>query len=100
MLTEEHNARVHLAATGGVVLLAILLGANRHDWMVLSVVIALVWIAESFNTALENLADKVSADHDPLIGKAKDLACLAVTFSCLCAVICGALIFIPLLWSL
>ena len=99
LLREEHNARVHLAATVLVVLFAVLLNANRGDWLILILVITLVWVAEAVNTAIENLADKVSPEHDELIGKAKDVACLAVTLSSLCAVICGLLVFIPLMWA-
>lgn len=96
LVREEHNARVHLVATVLVVLLAVVLGAAKDDWLVLIVVISLVWITEALNTAIENLADKISPETDPLIGKAKDVACLAVTIASLCALVCGLLVFIPL----
>ena len=97
MLREEHNARIHLVVTGCVVVAAILLGAGKIDWLVLTLVISLVWITEAVNTAVENLADKLCSDHDPLIGKAKDVACLAVALASVCAVVCGVLVFVPLL---
>ncbi len=97
MFREEHNARIHFAATIVVVTAAVLLGAQRTDWLVLVVVISIVWITEALNTAIENLADKISPEHDPLIGKAKDVACLAVAIASVSAVICGLLVFVPLL---
>lgn len=99
MLFEEHNARIHLVATIVVVLAAMVLRAGRIDWMVLTLVISLVWITEALNTAVENLADKVSPQHDVLIGKAKDVACLAVALASGCAIVCGLLVFIPLLMA-
>ncbi len=99
MLREEHNARIHLIATIVVVLAAIVLKAGRIDWLVLTLVISLVWITEALNTAVENLADKVSPQHDVLIGKAKDVACLAVVFASGCAIVCGLLVFIPLMMA-
>lgn len=97
LLQEEHNARVHLLATALVVMAAFVLGANRNDWVVLIIVITLVWVSEAINTAIENLSDKLSPEYDPLIAKAKDVACLAVVISSLCALICGLLVFVPLL---
>jgi diacylglycerol kinase (ATP) len=100
MLREEHNARIHLLATACVVVAAIVLGAGKVDWLVLTLVISLVWITEAINTAIENLADKLCPEHDPLIGKAKDVACLAVALASVCAVVCGVLVFVPLLLAL
>ena len=97
ILREEHNARIHLAAAFVVIVAAVALGAQRTDWLVLVLVISIVWITEALNTAIENLADKVSPQHDPLIGKAKDVACLAVAIASVSAVICGLLVFVPLL---
>ncbi len=97
LLKEEHNARVHLVATVLVIAAGLALEAGRDDWIVLVLVITLVWVCEAINTAIENLSDKVSPEQDPLIAKAKDVACLAVVLASLCALICGALVFIPLL---
>ena len=52
-------------------------------------------MAESFNSAIEALADKISPDKDPLIGKAKDLAAGAVLLFVIVAVAAGLIIFIP-----
>jgi diacylglycerol kinase len=97
LLIDEHNARVHLAATMLVVILGLVLDIDASDWLILIVVIALVWITEALNTALENLADHVSPDHNVLIGKCKDVAAAAVLLAAICAVLCGAIIFVPFL---
>jgi len=73
------------------------LGINRVDWVLLTVAISMVWIAETSNTALEFLADEVSLEHRERIGKAKDLAAAAVLISALASVVIGALVFLPYL---
>ena len=100
LLRDEHNARVHLVVTLLVIIGAIALDATRHDWIVLMFAIALVWLAEALNTAVENLADRVTLQRDPLIAKAKDVACFAVLVASLFAATAGLLVFIPLLRAL
>ena len=69
-------------------MLGLLLGLSRADWCWLVLAIALVWVAECMNTALESLADATSPDPHPRVGRAKDAAAGAV----LCAAIGAALI--------
>jgi diacylglycerol kinase len=56
---------------------------------------ALVWVAEAFNTALEFLADEISLEHRDRIGRAKDLGSAAVLVAALAAAVIGALVFVP-----
>jgi diacylglycerol kinase len=62
--------------------------------------IALVLALEAVNSAIEYLADKISPEQDPLIGKAKDIAAGAVLIAAIGAAIIGSLIFIPKLIAL
>jgi diacylglycerol kinase len=93
----EHNMRYHVAAAIAVVVVNYLLGVSRVDWIITLMLISLAWTAEIFNTAIEKLADRVSADHDTLIGQAKDLAAGAVVTVCFFAVVCAFIIYIPYL---
>ena len=97
LLIDEHNARVHLAATVLVIVLGLVFRIDALEWLILIIVISLVWITEALNTALENLADHVCATQDPLIGKCKDTAAAAVLLAAVCAALCGAIIFVPYL---
>lgn len=97
MLIEEHNARVHLAATVLVSVLGLILSIEVMEWLILIIVIALVWITEAINTALENLSDHVCPEHSTLIGKCKDVAAAAVLLAAISAALCGAIIFVPYL---
>lgn len=97
LLKNEHNSRVHLLATVLVILLAFYLSVSTLEWALLTIAITMVWSAEAFNTALEYLCNKVSPEHDQLIGQAKDVAAAAVLLTAIGAVVLGALVFIPYL---
>ena len=99
LLKEEHNARVHLVATLVVIVLALVLGASRVDWMILTLAVTAVWVTEALNTCVENLCDLASEEFDPRIGKIKDIAAAAVLIASAGALICGLLVFLPLFFS-
>jgi diacylglycerol kinase (ATP) len=95
LVRTQANARIHLAATLAVCAAGLAIGLGRAEWLWLVFAIALVWSAEAFNTALEQLADAVHPGHHPGIGHAKDLAAAAVLLAALGAAIIGALVFAP-----
>ena len=95
LLRDEHNARIHLAATALAVILGALLGISPTEWCIVIILIGAVFALEAVNTAIEAVCDKVSPDFQPLIKKAKDTAAAAVLFMAFAAVIIGAIIFIP-----
>ncbi len=98
LLATQRNARVHAVMTVLVAVMGWFLKIDRRDgcWLVLA--IALVWMAEAFNTAIERLADRVTRERDPLIGQAKDLAAGAVLCAAVGAIILGLLVLGPPLW--
>ena len=97
-LVRHHpHGRVHALATLAVLLLALWLEVSSTDWALLLLACALVWTAEAFNTALEYLADRVSTEHHPLTGKAKDMAAGAVLLASLGALGVGVAVLAPYL---
>ena len=50
---------------------------------------------EAMNSAVEYLADKVSPEHDELIGKAKDIAAGAVFLCSIGAASVGCILLLP-----
>ena len=56
MLRSQHNAWLHLAITILVCLAGWWLGVSAADWRWLIAAIALVWVAETMNTALSMFA--------------------------------------------
>ena len=95
LVRDEPNARIHLALTFAVVGLAAGVGLSTRGWRWLIVAIAMVWIAESLNTAVERLADATAPDHDPVVGQAKDVAAAGVLVAALAASIIGLTVLVP-----
>lgn len=95
LLRTQHNAWVHAVASVVVIVTGLSLDLPRHDWLWLVLAMGLVWMAEAFNTALECLADAVTREHHPLIGRAKDVAAGAVLLAAMVAVTIGAFVLAP-----
>ena len=91
----EPNMRLHFIGAIAVMLINIFLQISRGEWITTGGLIALVFMAEIFNTAIEKLSDRVTKQHDPLIRDVKDLAAGAVLIICLFAVVCAVIIYVP-----
>lgn len=100
VFASQPNARIHAAVTAAVCALGALLGVSAADWRWLVAAIAMVWVAELMNTALEWLADATSPERQPLVGKAKDAAAGAVLLAAVAAATIGLLVFVPRLLAL
>jgi len=98
LLRHHPNAWVHLLAAIAVVSLGVLFGVSRIEWCLLVLCIAQVLALEALNSAVEYLADRISTEKHPLLGKAKDIAAGAVLLSAMGAAVVGVLIFGPYLW--
>lgn len=94
-MIDEHNFRIHLTVMILVIAGGIILDISHVEWMLIFLSIGGVLAAETFNTAIEKLCDKVSPQQDPLIGKIKDLAAGAVLLFVFGAIATGLTIFIP-----
>lgn len=95
LLFTQPNACIHAVVMVLVILAGWWLGISRLEWCAILICIGGVLMAEAMNTALEALADKVSAEKDPLIGRAKDLAAGAVLIFVMAAVAVGLIVFLP-----
>ncbi len=95
LLFTQPNACIHAVVTIIVLIAGLFFGLKVWEWCVVALCISAVLMAEAFNSAIEALADKVSHEYDPLIGKAKDLAAGAVLLMVFGAVAAGLIIFLP-----
>ncbi len=91
----EPNARIHLVATILAVAAGFFLRISPLEWCVIVIVIALVWAAEGFNTAVEKLADHFFPEYHETARMAKDISAGAVLICALAALACGLVIFLP-----
>ncbi|MBE0663552.1 MAG: diacylglycerol kinase family protein [Bacteroidales bacterium] len=91
------NARIHLLAALVVIILGFYFRVTTEEWCILIVCICGVIGFEVINTAIERLADEVSATYNKNIGIVKDIAAAAVLVVAISAAAIGLLIFIPYL---
>ncbi len=66
--------------------LAIWLGGNKIEILLLISTVVLVLIVELLNTAVETVVDRVGAEYHELAGRAKDIGSAAVMLSILLAI--------------
>lgn len=95
LLIYEHNSRILLLVAILAAILGIVLHISLWQWAVLAIVIFVVFIAEIFNSAIENLADVVSPVYNDAIKRVKDYCAAAVLLASIMAAIAGILIFLP-----
>ncbi|MEZ5959649.1 MAG: diacylglycerol kinase family protein [Hyphomonadaceae bacterium] len=95
MLRTQHNAWVHLAATIVVIVLGFALHVSADAWRWLISAIALVWVAETMNTAFEHLCDVVSPQFHDSVKRSKDIAAAAVLVCVIAASLLGAITLAP-----
>ncbi|HLR12292.1 MAG TPA: diacylglycerol kinase [Burkholderiaceae bacterium] len=92
---HEAAFRQELAVFAVLGPLALWLDVSRTEKLMLILSMLAVIIVELLNSAIESLADKVSPDHDVLVGRAKDLASAAVFLSLLCAGAVWLVVLLP-----
>lgn len=95
LLRSEPNTRIHLLATICAIIAGILLRISQTEWCIVLIVIALVWAAEAFNTAIEKLTDHLFPEYNEKARLAKDISAGAVLVCAIAALVCGLIIFLP-----
>jgi diacylglycerol kinase (ATP) len=89
LLRSEHNAWLHLAATGAVIGAGLTLEIDTADWRWIAVALLWVWSAEAFNTSIEQICNMVSPKSDERVRIVKDVAAGAVLVSATGAALIG-----------
>lgn len=95
ILKTQHNFWVQLTAAAIVVTLGVFFRISEAEWAVLVLAMTAVFVAESFNTAIEIDIDLTSPEYHPYARDTKDVAAGAVLLSVVGALIIGCIIFIP-----
>ena len=93
--STQHNAIIHAIATVIVMVLALVIHLPLTQLLFLLFSIGLVWMAELFNTAIEQLCDVVCLQQHPKIKFIKDVSAAAVLVTAAVAVAIASIIFIP-----
>ncbi len=101
--SQEVKARIHVFAAVLAITAGTILQLNILEWLGITIAIALVFITEIINTAIEEITDTLPDSLDSTRGKVKDISAGAVLFASFTAVIIALLIFTPkiiALWNL
>jgi diacylglycerol kinase (ATP) len=91
----EHAMWFHGCASVLVIMAGLYFQVSSMDWRWLVLGISLVLCAEMMNTAVELICDAVNPQHNPMIGRAKDVAAGAVLAAFLGAAIIDVLVLWP-----
>lgn len=90
--TQKHM-RFHFAITAIVILIGSLLRLPREQWFLIYFAIALVFLTEMLNTAIEACVDLFTDQWHPLAKIAKDIAAGAVLVATFLAILVAILVF-------
>jgi diacylglycerol kinase len=97
---NERNFRIDLVVALVVIAFGFLFRISHTDWIALSLVISMVLVSETVNSAIEALCDTVSLEYKVNIKYAKDVSAGAVLVSVLISVVTGLIVFIPYILKL
>lgn len=95
----ENNAKVHLTATVVVLAAGVYFRLTGTEWLGIVSAIALVWLSETFNTAIETLVDLCHPEFDKKAGAIKDLSAGAVLVAAAYSLTVALIIFLPKIYS-
>lgn len=95
VIKAENNFRFHIFAAFCAVFASFWYQIAATEWLFIILAIALVLVAEAFNSAIEKLVDLASPQQHPLAGWIKDVAAGAVLIATIAAAIIGLVVFVP-----
>ena len=100
MLRTQPNAWFQIGMWMVVTAVGLLMHLTAGEWCAAVLAMALIWITEALNTAIEAVVDLASPGRHPLAGRAKDVAAGSVVVAVAVSVIVGLIIFGPRFWAL
>jgi diacylglycerol kinase (ATP) len=95
MLRRQKNTRIQAVASMVVVALSLWLQIDYGQLAVIVLAIAMVWMAEFLNAAVEAAVNLATADLHPMAKVGKDVAAAAVLLGVVASVIIGVLVLGP-----
>lgn len=96
---EERSFQVQTAAAVVVIAVMIILPLRTWEYIILTMLIAMVLILEILNTIVERFVDMVKPRLNSYVGVIKDMMAGAVLVMSIAATIIGGIIFFPHLWQ-
>ncbi len=100
MVKREKNIKFHLLMTMIALILGLILGITKIEWLVVILIIAVVLAAETFNSAIEEICNLLKKENNLDYQETKlirDVSAGAVLILAIASVIIGLMIFLPYL---
>lgn len=94
-IRTQFNIRFHFVATLIAIGMSWYYSLSASEWCLIILAIAIVWIAELLNTAIEYITDFVSPEYNDIAGKVKDIAASSALVAAIASAAMGLIIFIP-----
>ena len=91
----QRSLRIQVSVGLLAVALGLLLGLSLVEWAIITLCVALVLVAEVFNTAIEAMVDLACPNHNELARIAKDAGAGATLIAAIASVIVGMAVFLP-----
>lgn len=95
VIRTQKNAWIHAAFSFAVFIIGLWLKITFQEWAIIVIAVALVWMAEFLNTALEALVDLASPEQHRLAKICKDVGAAAVLIAAGSSVLIGIFILGP-----
>tara|TARA_B100001057_G_C22315677_1_gene743788 strand:+ start:157 stop:537 length:381 start_codon:yes stop_codon:yes gene_type:complete len=95
LMTTENSIKVHLCIVFFITLAGFYFEINSVEWLIQTLVIGLVLVAESLNTGIEKLADFIHIDYHKKIGFIKDVSAGASGIASIISLIIAGIIYVP-----
>lgn len=95
VVKHETNIKIDLAVAAAVVAAGFFFEISTIEWLSIAIVIGLVLAAETFNTAIEHICNKITHNFDREIGTIKDISAGAVLLCAIAAAAVGVIVFLP-----
>jgi len=100
VIKAERNIKIHLVLATLAVLLGLILGINRLEWLAVILIISAVLVAEIFNSAIEEICNIIKREDHLDYQETKfirDASAGAVFILAIASIIIGVIIFLPYL---
>ncbi len=93
-MCKERNFKIYLGITILFIIFNILNKSNEIEWILLIILCFLVYAAETINTAIENIVDKLEPKENIYAKNAKDFGAAAVLFCGIAFFVCEGIILL------
>jgi len=97
--TQRH-LRYHFISAAAALFISYILGVSRTEFLIISLAVIMVILAEMVNSAIEAVVDLLSPDYAEKARIAKDIAAGAVLIAAVGAAVIGYIILFPYMKSL